>query len=1326
MELKIYDKQGVVKMTASPDNSSQWSHEVGVENVVTVNFTTWEFLVLEVGCYILVEGHLFSIKSEYRPKHIHNSKYTYNLKFYGREHDTQDILFCRLNQSDDDLESVFAYDGTPMDFLKKVVANMNRNSDGVVWKAGEAITANRQTINFNGLYCWDALGEIARTFGTEWWMDGEYLNLSKCIRGETVRLGYGEGLKTGLTQNENTNAVKWFTRLIPVGSTKNIDRNKYGYSNLQLPGREKYIDINTQYGLKEYREEAAFSEIYPHRVGTVSFVREEIRTNEETGEYAVYFVRDMSIPFNPNDYMIGGEVIHLTFKTGVLAGKEFEVNWNNTSKEFEIINQYPDDKTQIPGGNLIPSTGDTYVLSNISMPDEYIKAAEQEFKEAVDVYLAEYAKDISIYSGNTDHIYIEQNNVPLQLGQRIRLVSEQYFSVGAIDSRITRVSRKLNNLGEATIDCSDAVTSSWKSGVDSSLNQLQFAVAQEVSHAIVEILKTGDSRTPSDYNVFSALRTVKDFLSKQKDDKTPYNLGVGKNLTVGEDVVVGKNTHSKDFKSGFAGGKGWSIRNEKWTNAANEEETRSVAEFDDLIVRNSMRVYEFIVSQLLGENDNRIFTGMMEVDHYDAETGRIYLKTDNGKLYNPFRVDDVIIVQQYGEPTTDNGFYVTKEYEFIVTDAKVGDMSKGEDRLDWITFNNFVTTIEDGDVSLITERDTLVRIDNLSNPDRKGIIQMMAAGKDTPYMDIIYGRKTDPDNSLKGRLGNLGGIYNPLFGWLKEFGAYLNNLYAVGEFVIAHTGENVSDSIEIAKGQFRTNFRQSTYDLSDENNFFTNAAMTNNCEHWILGEDVTNYFLVDELPQFFNFELYASSDTFAGLAEWKGRDMLRLNKSSIRQLNSLIRKPGTHKVHGDAVLNEDGTFADNYKEEPDTLYLTVRLFVAGTSHVELGFIGEDGSFIDNIFHFSKEIESNEDAYDIKLTGTWDGQGDFCITATGDVYVDLLSLTDKPLDNFKVETETKFEQDGKRLALLGQKVNQATGTVTELALVVDAQKEQISSLVTKTNAIDDTISSSGWINEADSVRIFSEQLDAQGVATKAEIKAQVEDAVSKIEITADQIDLTGAVTFEMLSGDVKDSLDSKVDSSTIISGGFIRTELIDTETLNVNRVVTTGDSFGVTITIADGEITMKTVSSSELLRLYSNGTSSYLHLRNDEGDEILFIPKSSSFTFSNGKSFYINDTNGIELRGGMGIAYFTLSRISDNGFNSTSDFCILPNGGTWTLPSANNNKGRMFWIYPKRSATLKDDNALIYKSDGEAGNTLTISGMCFLISDGSNWYQGSCR
>ena len=35
--------------------------------------------------------------------------------------------------------------------------------------------------------------------------------------------------------------------------------------------------------------------------------------------------------------MIGGEVIHITFESGDLSGREFECNWHNDTQEFEII-----------------------------------------------------------------------------------------------------------------------------------------------------------------------------------------------------------------------------------------------------------------------------------------------------------------------------------------------------------------------------------------------------------------------------------------------------------------------------------------------------------------------------------------------------------------------------------------------------------------------------------------------------------------------------------------------------------------------------------------------------------------------------------------------------------------------------------------------------------------------------------------------------------------------------------------------------------------------------------------------------------------------------
>ena len=518
MELEIYDRQGALKRKVSPDSSSRWTEEVGAEFVVTVNFTTWEFFVLSVGDYVEISGKRFSIKKEYRPKKTDTQKYTYNISFYGREHDMQDLLFCRLNQGEDDLESVFAYDGTPMEMLEKLVANMNRNTDGVTWRAGQAVTGDRKTINFNGLFCWDAAGEIAGAWETEWWLDGEYLNIGKCEHGERVTLGYMKGLKTGLTQNENSNSIKWFTRLIPVGSTKNIDPSKYGYTHLQLPSRDKYIDLNTQLGLKEHREEAAFQDIFPHRLGTVSSVRSEEQTNKDGKKYTVYYVKDKDLPFNPDEYMIGGEVIHITFESGDLSGREFECNWHNDTQEFEIINTYPDENTQIPGGNIIPNVGDTYILTNIRMPDEYYPIAEEQYKQAVDSFLTEYSKDRSIYSGDTDYIHVDKNSVPLSLGQRVRLEDAQYFEAGYLDTRITRIERKLGNLSEASIDCSSAVSTSWKSSVDSTLNNLEYTLAQEMAQAFIRLLKMGDTESPSDYTAFSSLRSRNEFISKRNPD----------------------------------------------------------------------------------------------------------------------------------------------------------------------------------------------------------------------------------------------------------------------------------------------------------------------------------------------------------------------------------------------------------------------------------------------------------------------------------------------------------------------------------------------------------------------------------------------------------------------------------------------------------------------------------------------------------------------------------------------------------------------------------------------------------------------------------------
>lgn len=703
MELEIYDRQGALKRKVSPDSSSRWTEEVGAEFVVTVNFTTWEFFVLSVGDYVEISGKRFSIKKEYRPKKTDTQKYTYNISFYGREHDMQDLLFCRLNQGEDDLESVFAYDGTPMEMLEKLVANMNRNTDGVTWRAGQAVTGDRKTINFNGLFCWDAAGEIAGAWETEWWLDGEYLNIGKCEHGERVTLGYMKGLKTGLTQNENSNSVKWFTRLIPVGSAKNIDPSKYGHTHLQLPSRDKYIDLNTQLGLKEHREEAAFQDIFPHRLGTVSSVRSEEQTNKDGKKYTVYYVKDKDLPFNPDEYMIGDEVIHITFESGDLSGREFECNWHNDTQEFEIINTYPDENTQIPGGNIIPNVGDTYILTNIRMPDEYYPIAEEQYKQAVDSFLTEYSKDISIYSGDTDYIHVDKNSVPLSLGQRVRLEDAQYFEAGYLDTRITRIERKLGNLSEASIDCSSAVSTSWKSSVDSTLNNLEYTLAQEMAQAFIRLLKMGDTESPSDYTAFSSLRSRNEFINKRNPDIA------NELITFLKGLLVGKN------------GSGWTVLEDGTTQAVVDRlYVKIKAVFDELEVKKKTHVGgEQIISP----------AGMkcVRVEELDESYRCFFLsEVDGVTINNEFTVGTLALAQEFNikEGTSHNvsNRYYWREVTGVGSDYI--DLSK---------------TNADKDSDVPAAGDDIIGLGHLTDITRQAAIILSSVNETSPSIIFYQG-----------------------------------------------------------------------------------------------------------------------------------------------------------------------------------------------------------------------------------------------------------------------------------------------------------------------------------------------------------------------------------------------------------------------------------------------------------------------------------------------------------------------------------------------------------------------------------------------------------
>ena len=540
MELKIYNQDNELKLTVSPNTSSTVTEEVMGECAVSVGFTHTEFVMLDVNDYIDIEGVRYMIMSQYRPKQKNTQTYEYSVKFYAPIHQAENTLM--LFTPDNEMTSEFAYDGSPREHLQLWIDNMNRIAGVNVWKIGTVITAENKVIEYKNVKCWDAAfgsNGIAAAFDTEMWADGYYINLCKAERGERVDLGYLQGL-TSLQQEEN-GEVKFFTRLFPLGSTRNIDASKYGHARLQLPGGVQFVDKNVDiYGVKEEFEEEAFSEIYPKYIGTVQSVRTENLTNTEGRDYTVYYIKDAAISFNPNDYEIPEYTKMIAFQSGELAGRgdekgNFQANWHEDTKEWEIINTYPDEESQIPGGLIIPKPGDTYIPWNFRMPDSYTEAAELEYLAAVNNYLDEYSFDTNKYSGQTDRNHIENNNIQLMIGLNVRLRSNIYFKDGYKDTRITKVVRQLNDLCQATVTCTDKIGDGWKKSVDNSINSLKYEVAKSLEQTIIDIIKTGDRRSPSDYNVLSSLRSLATFLRKDKSDTMPFLLTLLQGAVFGKD-----------------------------------------------------------------------------------------------------------------------------------------------------------------------------------------------------------------------------------------------------------------------------------------------------------------------------------------------------------------------------------------------------------------------------------------------------------------------------------------------------------------------------------------------------------------------------------------------------------------------------------------------------------------------------------------------------------------------------------------------------------------------------------------------------------------------
>lgn len=986
MELKIYNRKGVLKLTVSPSENSTRQKRLMGDHVLGLSFTAFECVPLEVYDYVDFEGVRFWITEEYAPKQTSTVEWEYDCKFYGIESLMRQALVLKLVDGEND--PIFSLTAPAREHMALIVANINRQMGTTDWKVGEVLSTENLTLDYEGTYCDEALSMLADAAKTEFWTDGMTVNLCRCEYGDEAVLGYDNGLVS--LERESADNIKFFTRLFPIGSTRNIDPEEYGYSRLQLPGRRSYVEQNTQQGIVEHYERDAFSGIYPRRIGTLSSVRSEQHTGDDGEPFTIYYVKDTSLTFDPNSYEIGGLVKQMTFQSGELNGRDFEVNYDTKKQEFEIITQWPyDDDTQLPGGLLIPKVGDEYILWNIRMPKEYYTLAEQEFAEAVDAYMQEHDQDRYVYKGRTDYVEVARRRLTLDVGRRVRLESDEYFpGTGYRTSRITSISQSVQYPSEMDIEVSDVLGKGVFEKIDEELGEVRH-YAKTASAGLPDIVRSWENTPASDFNLFSAKRSRKEFLNKRENDTAQGLITFEQGLRLGGfksgiaggefdaagnaellSVVVRSLLRSPSFVDGLLGS-GWQLEM--------DADGISHLAVDRLTVRQTMRVLELLVEKVRSVGGELVVSaadGKVSGVDMDA-AGQHYLLTF--EMGCPFVAGDLVRCKVEGGAAS-------KSY-WVEIASKEGGVAK-------------VAASEFGD-ALPAVGDECVLMGSTSDPQRQGLILISATDDGQPRIDVMSGVSGKTlAGCLRARMGNLDGIADSWFPADDQphgYGLYADNAYLRGRFLLT-TGEDVLTKFEVMEGTIRSSVESMRNDFTTGQSFLNNPNFGNGMRYWDSDNDIA-FFTLGGKWLWVNGAPYSNKGSYAGVEYVDGRTVMCINNNYILQKNADFKTRPAYEPGLDGLL----------KAKP--VFLTFFYKCTEPGMLDIVFEGCDQTGFQNFqeFHITQDIAAGEGYRTFEGSGLWNGTGDFRLSFSGKMYLYMLMLSLDHIEDFVYSHKTLFEQ-----------------------------------------------------------------------------------------------------------------------------------------------------------------------------------------------------------------------------------------------------------------------------------------------------------------------------
>ena len=576
-QIDIKDISGAIQLTTLINEGCKRKFTLMKEDYIMLKFSLENPIYFKLGSYVECNFGLFEVCDLQKPAFNTNTAgYDYELRLDAYYWKWKNKIFKYTPETAGQEASWNLT--APLDVQVGIVLR-NLKALGYTYKGQDFVFSidstvenKSQLMSYENINILDACFSMAKKWDCECWITGNIIHFGRCEFGDAVDFEIEKNVQE-MPRSESRST--YATRIYAFGSTRNIPAdyrpidetvvvNGVVQRRLMLPEGTPYIDAYPDMTTEEAVEQVViFDEVYPRRTGIMSDVttievtdkveNEDGTTTEE--KWNAYRFRDTGVNFSEK-YILPGQELRIRFASGLLNGLEFAVKfnpegkpekledggWNPEAQLWEIVRN-EDYGRPLPGDVLFPQDGDEYVLSGWDSTKitelGLVGAAEQELKVKTEKYASKSKVDPSTYDCTmmSGDAYREDGIHNLySIGQKVNLINKAYFDNGR-QSRIIGFEFNLDFPFDSPVYTVGETASYSRIGeLEEKVESLTLKGQTYTGGggSGVYVIGSHDSTPATDHNVYSALRSLKTFLRKDKEDIANELITFLKGLLIGK------------------------------------------------------------------------------------------------------------------------------------------------------------------------------------------------------------------------------------------------------------------------------------------------------------------------------------------------------------------------------------------------------------------------------------------------------------------------------------------------------------------------------------------------------------------------------------------------------------------------------------------------------------------------------------------------------------------------------------------------------------------------------------------------------------------------